>query len=169
MQLTDREKSLVIGFREIEKFNHIAGAQPSVKTLWNKTLIALEEVEETLDAFGAWQNATHCGFDVNNKELIDGGVDSVYTILALVKEFESLGYDFFGAFKTVCENNTTKFVKTATEAEMSVRQYQSQGVECKSVYNEKYDCYSIVDSNNKVRKPLGYKSVELEQFLPKEN
>lgn len=178
MQLTEREVILLEGFRSVEKFNEIAGAPHNYQTVLNKLNIVLEEVYESLDSIVDEDSmkptlklrTTEDGKElIDKKGLLDGVCDIIYTVFALPREMEALGYDVFGALDAVCVNNDSKFVKTATEAEMSVRQYQSQGVECKSVYNEKYDCYSIVDSNNKVRKPLGYKSVELEQFLPKEN
>ena len=167
MQLTEREVILLEGFRAVEKFNEIAGGKHCHKTVWNKLKIVLEEVNEAIDAVTV--NGELLRHEIDKKELLDGVCDILYTVFALPRELEALGYDMFGAFETVCENNSTKFVKTASEAEMSVRHYQSKGIEWKSIYNEKYNCYSIVDGNNKVRKPIYYKSVELEQFLPKEN
>ena len=170
MQLTEREVILLEGFRSVVKFNEIAGAEHNYQTVLNKLKIVLEEVNEGFCAF--FPDGVEGRFsdgDVNRKELLDAAVDILYTVFALPRELEALGYDMFGALDAVCANNDSKFVKTATEAEMSVRHYQSQGIECKSIYNEKYNCYSIVDSCGKVRKPLGYKSVELDKFLPKEN
>ena len=178
MQLTEREVILLESFRAIEKFNEIAGAGHNYQTVLNKLNIVLEEVYESLDSIVDEDSikptlklrTTEDGKELIDKNgLLDGVCDILYTVFALPRELEALGYDMFGAFETVCENNSTKFVKTASEAEMSVRHYQSKGIECKSIYNEKYNCYSIVDGNNKVRKPIDYKSVELEQFLPKEN
>lgn len=173
MNLSKREQSLLQAFYDVEKFNEIAGAPHNYQTVLNKLKIVLEEVYETLDAVSIvgtdlQGNAAHeLSPVIDTKELLDGVVDIIYTVFALPKELEALGYDVFGALETVCENNNTKFVKTASEVELSVRWYASQGVECKSVYNEKHDCYSIVDINQKVRKPLNYKSVELKEFLPK--
>lgn len=168
MQLTEREKALVLGFHEIEKFNAIAGREHGYRTVLDKLVLIQEELNETFDAlcYNGEQNKNE---DIEELELLDGICDILYTVFALPRELEALGYDVFGAFKTVCENNSTKFVKTATEAELSVKLYASKGIECKSVYNEQYDCYAIVDSNSKVRKPINYKSVELDEFLPKEN
>ena len=155
----NRKEAVIHLFENVEMFNDVVNKPNTIDTLKEKHKIATEEILELRDAL-----------DKNDPiEILDAVVDSLYTVLAFFKSCEAIGYDVKGAILAVCENNSTKFVKTATEAEMSVRHYQSQGIECKSVYNEKYDCYSIVDGNGKVRKPLGYKSVELDKFLPKEN
>lgn len=175
-RLTEREMILLEGFLAVEKFNEIAGGEHNYQTVLNKLKIVLEEVNEALDSvsylFSEDEGATYQRYldpCIEKTELLDGVVDILYTVFALPRELEALGYDVFGAFEAVCENNDSKFVKTASEAEMSVRHYQAQGVGCKSVYNEKHNCYSVVNSNGKVIKPLGYKSVVLDSFLPKEN
>ena len=68
----------------------------------------------------------------------------------------------------VASNNLTKMPFDLETAIATVEYYKQQGIECKYEYNETYDRYVIRDQNNKVRKPLGYVSVDLSDCVPKE-
>lgn len=163
------------------KFNTIVGSDVSYETLLQKLERVQEEVEETFDAVSEYlYNPTHTGIDdfftrslkqeVDKKELLDGVVDIAYTLFGLMQIAEQLGYDVFGALEAVCTNNNEKFVKTNLEAHETAVMYEEQGIAVDIRYNEQYDVFAVVrKSDGKLMKCKGYKSVVLDQFLPKEN
>jgi len=157
------------------KFNTIVGSDVSYETLVQKLERVDEEVREAFDSLGAWEEC--CGnrvispedIDVNSKELLDGVVDVAYTLFGLMQIAEQLGYDVFGALEAVCKNNDSKFVKTIEEANETAVMYEEQNIAVDIRYNEEYDVFAVVrKSDFKLLKPKGYKSVVLDQFLPKE-
>lgn len=161
------------------KFNTIVGSDVSYNTLLQKLERVQEEVEETFDATSEWIWST-CYSDsyqervlkqnINKKELLDGVVDIAYTLFGLMQIAEQLGYDVFGALEAVCKNNDSKFVKTIEEANETAVIYEEQNIAVDIRYNEEYDVFAVVRKvDGKMLKPKGYKSVVLDQFLPKEN
>ncbi len=161
------------------KFNTIVGSDVSYETLLQKLERVQEEVEETFDATSEWIWSTCCSDsyqeralkqDINKKELLDGVVDITYTLFGLMQIAEQLGYDLFGALEAVCKNNDSKFVKTIEEANETAVMYEEQNIAVDIRYNKEYDVFAVVrKSDNKLMKCKGYKSVVLDQFLPKEN
>lgn len=152
------------------KFNTIVGSDVSYETLAQKLERVDEEVKETFEALGIWNNATHCGMSPDAAALLDGVVDIAYTLFGLMQITEQLGYDVFGALEAVCKNNNEKFVKTIEEANETAVMYEEQGIAVDIRYNEQYDVSAVVrKADGKMLKPKGYKSVVLDQFLPKEN
>ena len=162
------------------KFNTIVGSDVSYNTLLQKLERVQEEVEETFDAVAEWVvNPARRGVDdyftlalkqnINKKELLDGVVDIAYTLFGLMQIAEQLGYDVFGALEAVCKNNDSKMCKTIEEANETAVMYEEQGIAVDIRYNEQYDVFAVVrKSDNKLLKCKGYKSVVLDQFLPKE-
>lgn len=162
------------------KFNTIVGSDVSYHTLLQKLERVQEEVEETFDAVSEWlYNPEHTSIDdcfirvlkqeVNKKELLDGIADAQYTLFGLMQIAEQLGYDVEGALGAVCKNNDSKFVKTIEEANETAVMYEEQNIPVDIRYNEEYDVFAVVrKSDFKLMKPKGYKSVVLDQFLPKE-
>lgn len=157
------------------KFNTIVGSDVSYETLVQKLERVDEEVRETFDAMGAWYlggdgNRYLRDLSINDSQLLDGVVDIAYTLFGLMQITEQLGYDVFGALEAVCKNNNEKFVKTIEEAKETAVMYEEQGVAVDIRYNEQYDVFAVVrKSDGKLMKCKGYKSVVLDQFLPKEN
>jgi hypothetical protein len=161
------------------KFNTIVGSDVSYNTLLQKLERVQEEVEETFDATSEWVWSTCCsdGYhervlkqNINKKELLDGVVDIAYTLFGLMQIAEQLGYNVFGALEAVCKNNDSKFVKTIEEANETAVMYEEQNIAVDIRYNEQYDVFAVVrKTDNKLLKCKGYKSVVLDQFLPKEN
>lgn len=142
------------------KFNTIVGSDVSYETLAQKLARVDEEVQETIAAISYSV--------VDEKELLDGVVDIAYTLFGLMQIAEQLGYDVEGALEAVCKNNNEKFVKTIEEANETAVMYEEQGIVVDIRYNEQYDVFAVVrKSDNKLLKCKGYKSVVLDQFLPK--
>lgn len=146
------------------KFNTIVGSNVSYETLAQKLERVDEEVQETIAALSSNYGV------VDEEELLDGIADAQYTLFGLMQIAEQLGYDVFGALEAVCKNNDSKFVKTIEEANETAVMYEEQGVAVDIRYNEQYDVFAVVrKSDAKLLKCKGYKSVVLDQFLPKEN
>lgn len=146
------------------KFNTIVGSDVSYETFEQKLARVDEEVQETIAALSSNYGV------VDEKELLDGVVDIAYTLFGLMQITEQLGYDIEGALEAVCKNNNEKFVKTIEEANETAVMYEEQGIAVDIRYNEEYDVFAVVrKSDFKLLKPKGYKSVVLDQFLPKEN
>jgi hypothetical protein len=161
MEKTNSE-SLAYLNAKTEKFN--ACANKSLPLSWhdllNQMKIIESEIKEMRDAIELQ----------NPVELIDGYVDSMVTLLGMRDMLANLQFDVCGAESTVADNNDTKFLSSFSDRsvlEYTVHQYQIQGITCRSVYNAQYDCYVFLDQNNKVRKPVGYKPVDLTPFIPK--
>lgn len=163
------------------KFNTIVGSDVSYETLAQKLERVQEEVEETFDAVSEWlYNPAHTNIDdvfvrslkqeIDKKELLDGIADAQYTLFGLMQIAEQLGYDVEGALEAVCKNNDSKMCKTIEEANETAVMYEEQNIAVDIRYNEQYDVFAVVrKSDNKLLKCKGYKSVVLDQFLPKEN
>ena len=153
------------------KFNTIVGSDVSYETLLQKLERVEEEVEETFAAVvGVRAGGRVLKQNIDKKELLDGIVDIAYTLFGLMQIAEQLGYDVFGALEAVCANNDSKVCKTIEEANETAVMYEEQGIEVDIRYNEEYDVFAVVrKSDGKLMKPKGYKSVVLDQFLPKEN
>jgi len=71
----------------------------------------------------------------------------------------------------VADNNDSKFIENINwrhvdPITVTVNKYKDEGITVTPVYNAQYDCYAIVDQNNKVKKPFGYEPVDLVPFIP---
>ena len=155
-------------YAEVFKFNSVAGnldKPATYKQLEAQLKLVQEELTETLDK-GI--------ISEDNVEIVDGACDMLVTLFGFVQMLERSGYDVVGAMEAVCENNNTKFINDISSAanvvNNSVRFYDEEKNERVSFsYNEAWKVFVLKDSNGKVRKPLGYESVCLGQFVPKEN
>jgi len=106
---------------------------------------------------------------VNNEPLVNilqETIDVLVVTQGMVQLLESLGCDVQGALQAVADCNLSKYTKDAEVAAKSVKALQESGVECAGTYNAKADLWVITDSNGKVRKPIGFKKVELSKFVP---
>jgi len=84
---------------------------------------------------------------------------------------EALGYDVFGALNEVCDNNLSKFTKELIVAQYTQRHYEEElDTYCTIVYNEEHKLYGVRrDGDMKLMKPINYKPVNIEKYVPKEN
>jgi len=132
------------------------GAATSKTDLVQQVDLVMEESKELHDA-------------VNNEPLVNilqETIDVLVVTQGMVQLLESLGCDVQGALQAVADCNLSKYTKDAEVAAMSVKALQESGVECAGTYNAKADLWVITDSNGKVRKPIGFKKVELSKFVP---
>ena len=138
----------------------------------DKPELTLEELEKTLsqltDEATEWQDIID-NIKSNNgiitekdlKDFRDVAVDLSFFIMQSVVRAgltEKYQKDFYDIFL----NNSEKVCKTLIEANETQQHYIEQGVSCYVEYVEAWDHYVIKDvKEGKIRKPLGFKSVEL--------
>lgn len=136
-----------------DKFNLISGAayRYNKVDLNNQLLLIKEEVDEI--AKGIRED--------NEVEILDGAVDTLFVVLGFIQKLKMAGFLTYEAMQRVAKNNLTKFPKDTKTVLKSIEHYREQGINCTAEYNEEFDCYVIRDQNDKVRKPLGYTSVDI--------
>ena len=141
-------------------FGIIAGKDgvPSEDDLKNQVRLITEESKELKDTFEMGEPLIN-----TLQELTDVLVVS----FGLLEQFRKLNYDVDGALLAVADCNLSKFTKDRDEAWKSMEEYHDTGVDVTVDYNEDYKVYVIKDTNDKVRKPIGFKKVNLEEFKPK--
>ena len=142
------------------KFNILAGKDKlvSLQDLKEQLTLVQEEVQEIAD-----------GLDSNNPvEVLDGLVD-VYVVLdGLKQKLENLGFDIPEASYRVAGNNLTKFPISRENAEETKQMYLDKEIDVIVEYNQVFERWVVKDQQGKVRKPVGYGSVELDDLIPSE-
>lgn len=138
-------------FSSVEKFVNIS--EPENENLEEAIDLWLSlNFEENTEAITAFEEGDNVG-------LLDGAIDQVYTGLGLLIKLHKAGFKVKEGLQRVGENNLTKF--PTTEPNMSM--YPDGWVK---TYNEEYNVWIIKDSLGKVRKPLDYHSVNLQDLAP---
>ena len=118
--------------------------------------VLFEEVKEIEEAL-----------DTNDiVKLVDGVVDTVVSVLGFVQRLEKQGVNMSKAMELIAENNLSKYTMNAYYADLSVADYKSKGIEVVSEFNKEYCVYVLRDTNGKVRKPINFKSVSIEDCIP---
>lgn len=144
-----------------DKFNLISGAayRYNKVDLNNQLLLIKEEVDEIAEGIR----------EDNEVEILDGAVDTLFVVLGFIQKLKMAGFMTYEAMQRVAKNNLTKFPKDTETVLKSIEHYREQGINCTAEYNEEFDCYVIRDQNDKVRKPLGYKSVDISDCVNENN
>lgn len=151
--------------RKCNDFNVIAGKDgvPSEDDIKNQVSLITEEAKELLEAF----NLTGYTDGADYLDVLQELTDVLVVSFGLLEQFRKLNYDVDGALLAVADCNLSKFTKDRGEAWKSMEDYHDTGVDVTVDYNEDYKVYVIKDTNDKVRKPVGFKKVNLEEFKPK--
>lgn len=146
--------------KSCKDFNNISSESLKFdrEDLQNQYRLLEEEVSELVEALEKQ----------DKEEMLDAVIDILVIVVGLAQKLENAGYDVSKAMKKVATNNLTKHVSSEKIANESVAYYKSIGVEVRAVYNDVYAVWTLLDTNNKVRKPLGYVSVDLSDCVPKE-
>lgn len=144
---------------DIYSFNRVAGNADKVN---QQDFIAQmkclkEEVIELDEEIKDWNDPTN---------LVKETLDVIYVAIGILQKLDTLGIDTSFAMQEIAENNLEKFPKRLAVALASVVLLEDQGVECKHEFNTDYDCYTIRDSNGKIRKPVTYKNVDIHNCIP---
>ena len=143
---------------DTNEFNSIAGNDTKLtkQDYEAQYKVLLEEVYEIKEAL-----------DTDNVvELVDGVIDVLVVISGFVQKLENQGINMSKAMELITENNLSKYTMNAYVADMSVADYKSKGIEVVSEFNKEYCVYVLRDTNGKVRKPINFKSVSIEDCIP---
>lgn len=144
-------------------FNSISGSiqETSQKSFGDQLSFIEEEFEELQEG--------HADFD--KVESLDACVDILVTVMGYMQKMQyTYGADVAKAMDLIAENNLSKYPPTKELAEQTVKMYADKGVATHYTYNEDYQVYVIRDSiTGKVKKPIGFKPVDLSVCFPKLN
>jgi hypothetical protein len=139
-------------------FNEIAGKSEdySLEALKDQLKLIEEEVKELREALEA----------NNPVETIDAVVDIQVVLSGMQQLLANAGIDVSLAGKLVTENNLSKFTPDVDVAYATVKSYKEKGIDCFIHHHEVSDLYVVKDTSNKVRKPVGFKAVDLTETVP---
>lgn len=149
--------------QDCNTFNTIAGKAlvPNLKDLQEQFMLIESEVSELRDeVFYAAMNSP--------ERILSETLDVLVTTLGLLQQLELAGIDVNQAMSNIASANLSKFPDSLMQAEASAKDLQDCGTEVIITYNEAFGKYCIKDSNNKVRKPLGFVSADNRGCVPVE-
>jgi len=146
--------------RKCNDFNIISGKDkyPTETDIENQVKLIREETKELSEAHA---------YEEPEINLLQESVDLLVVTLGLIEMLRKKGYDVDGALLAVADCNLSKFTQSGKVSLDSQQDYLSKGTTVKSQYNAEYDVWVLKDSNDKVRKPIDFKKVNLEEFKPK--
>lgn len=147
-----KQKSVGKAYGSVFKFNEIAGQlnDPDKDSIALQLDLIQEEYLEGVEAFD----------NEDRVELLDAAVDMWVVVSGLLQKLEAMGYNVEEALQRVTDNNLTKFPSTANNA------MNSWNADYEPTFNKKHQVLVLKDKNGKVRKPDGYKSVDLSDLVP---
>ena len=131
------------------------------RTIENQSKLMIEESTEGLDAA-----------KVNDPvESIDALCDELFVLAWRIEQHNKAGFDVVGALQQVIDNNSKKVFNSYYEAcsakeGLEVKYWEEEFTVETSVYNG-LPFYTVRDSSSKIRKPVDFVAVELEDFIPK--
>lgn len=139
-------------YESVETFNDVAGNfdNVDVAAIEAQIKVVVEEITELKDAF----------YNKDAVGLLDGVCDGFVTLMGLIQKMNVAGFKVSEAIDRVNANNLEKFKL----GEGTLNTYMS--VDWNVIYNSKYECFVLKDKNGKIRKPLGFKSVEISDLVP---
>lgn len=141
-------------YADVYSFNKIAGNFENIDeaSLAAQIKVVVEEVKELEKAYA----------DKDAVELLDGVCDAFVTVAGLMQKMQAAGFNVDKAVDRVCLNNLDKYPTEMLREDLDT--YAEKGWDV--IYNNEYDCYVLKDNNGKIRKPLGFKSVEISDLVP---
>lgn len=141
-------------YESVERFNDIAGNfdNVDVAAIEAQIKVVVEEINELKEAF----------YNKDAVGLLDGACDGFVTLMGLIQKMSVAGFDVSEAIDRVNANNFEKFPSEITVSDAEY--YTEQGWDVQ--VNEKYNSLVLKDVNGKIRKPLGFKSVEISDLVP---
>jgi hypothetical protein len=140
---------------DVYAFNNIAGNFENVDaaSIDAQIKVVVEEVKELEKAFA----------EKNSVEMLDGVCDAFVTVAGLMQKMQKAGFNVNKAIERVCLNNMEKYPTQMLGKDFD-EYYHQKGWHV--LYNSEYDCYVLKDKSGKIRKPLGFKSVEISDLVP---
>lgn len=127
-----------------------------------------QDIKRQIDLISEELKETIEGFESNSAvEVLDGTIDILVVTLGLLQKLQYAGVDIAGALSAVASNNLSKFPEDEEIATLTVASYARKGEE---VYVTKFGTKNVIKrlSDDKVMKPINFKPVELEEFIPQE-
>ncbi len=147
---------------DVLTFNKIAGVFDTEdcagKQIERAIHIFKSECKETIDAY----------HDKDSVELLEGVCDVFVTLSGLMQTMQHLGFDVEEALKRVCDNNLEKFPQAPETGPSAAQMLFLQPDGTTATYHQPANCYVYKDKNGKVKKPVGFKPVELQDLCPKD-
>lgn len=153
-------------YKRVIAFNDKAGVkdEPFDTPNWWKMVelqakLLVEESEESFDA-------AKLGDKV---ELVDGCIDVLFLGFMFANMLEKAGYDVVGAFEAVCSNNDSKVFDSYYQAVEEKEKLELRDDVEYTVETAMYDglpWYSIRRADGKIVKKVGFKAVDLRNFVP---
>lgn len=146
-------------YDETHEFNEIAGNNVKFDKDALKAQLKLikEEVQELDDAIN---------IDNSPVDMLDAVIDTYVVLNGFASKLVALGFDMRRAADRTAENNLSKFPDNEQVAINTVKSLKEQGVDAVYEYDSRYDAYRIIDSNGKIRKPVGFTSNDLSDLVP---
>lgn len=142
-------------------FNMIAGNDQKItdQDFEDQFKVVVEEMKEFQEG--------HTNRDL--VETIDGIVDNFVVLFGYMQKMQNrYGIDFAKAMDLIAENNLSKYPTEEQVAIDTVQMYKDQGLETYYTFYPESLCYVIRDSKtNKIKKPIGFKPVDLSDCFPK--
>jgi hypothetical protein len=137
-------------YDEVLKFNKIGKSfdEPFEAVCLYVDLIK-EELAETITALHATGDSV---------ELLDGACDVFVVTCGLLQAMEKAGFNVDEALRRVTKNNNDKFVPS-----LFMSDYPS---DYSFEDNEEYGVIVIKDNKGKIRKPVGFEPVTLDDLVP---
>jgi NTP pyrophosphatase (non-canonical NTP hydrolase) len=145
--------------RKIDLFNCIAGKSgvPSDQDIVNQVKLITEEAKEIKDALEQGEP------EIN---LLQESLDVLVVTFGLLQMLKNKGYDVDKAMGRVVDTNLSKFTHSGVIAAESVSKYKENNEQVEFSYSSENDVWVLKDTNNKIRKPLNFKKVNLEDCKP---
>lgn len=145
-----KSKAISNAYESVYKFHEIAGVldNPDYETVDLYNSLAFEELSESITALE----------ENNPVEILDGAIDEFYIACGKLAVLEKMGYNVEEAIKRVCDNNLSKFPKVENGC--------AHNKEFTATINKKHNVYVIRDENKKIRKPVGFVGVVLDDLVP---
>lgn len=105
----------------------------------------------------------------DNPEILKEVIDVAVTVAGFIGVLRAAGFQVSGGMEDVCDNNLSKILDNQEEAESSVEVFKNQGIETyieESIYEG--EAYYAVrrKGDGKILKPVSYKKVTLEKYVP---
>lgn len=142
-------------------FNMIAGNDQKItdQDFEDQFKVVVEEMKEFQEG--------HTNRDL--VETVDGIIDNFVVLFGYMQKMQNrYGIDFAKAMDLIAENNLSKYPTEEQVAIDTVEMYKSQGLDTYYTFYPEGLCYVIRDSKtNKIKKPIGFKPVDLSDCFPK--
>lgn len=131
---------------------------PSKKDLREQLELIREELAETIRDLDA---EDYVG-------VLDGYTDLMVTVAGLGQQLEVAGFATLEALQATAQNNLTKFVEFSDNDTIinTLDMYGDKDMLITAERNLEYNTVVFKDMHNKVRKPYGFVSNDLTEFVP---